>query len=298
MSYVKKAKKLGIEMPDFVHSQLQYEVIMGSFAYGVDSDTSDIDVYGFCIPNKTTIFPHMTGKYIFGYDSPPNNFKQWQKHHVKDTKKEYDFVIYNIVKFFKLCADGNPNMIDSLFVPRRCIITETQLGHRVREARHLFLSKKVWHTFKGYAYSQMHKMKTKKPEGDRRKIIEEFGFDVKFAYHVVRLLNEVEQILMEQDLDLERNREQLKSIRKGEWEQKQIEEYFETKEKDLESLYLKSKLPHTPNYDQIRQLLFECLEMHFGYDDNVSQETDTVIMKNMWSDILTIVNKYDNKIVL
>ena len=39
----------------------------------------------------------------------------------------------------------------------------------------------------------MHKMRTKEPEGKRRAIIEEFGFDVKFAYHVVRLLNEVEQ---------------------------------------------------------------------------------------------------------
>ena len=164
--YVKRAKDLGIQVPPFVAEQTQLEVIMGSFAYGVDSDTSDLDIYGFCIPNKHIIFPHLTGRYIFGFDNIPENFEQWQKHHVKDTdkKKDYDFCIYNITKYFRLCANGNPNMIDSLFVPQRCISHMTELGNRVRENRHLFLSKKTWHTFKGYAYSQMHKMNTKKPE--------------------------------------------------------------------------------------------------------------------------------------
>ena len=65
--------------------------------------------------------------------------------------------------------------------------------------------------------------------------------DVKFLYHVVRLLNEAEQILMEGDLDLERNREQLKSIRKGEWTFDQIVKYFDKQtleifESDIERL--------------------------------------------------------------
>ena len=61
--YVKRAKDLGIQVPPFVAEQTQLEVIMGSFAYGVDSDTSDLDIYGFCIPNKHIIFPHLTGRY-------------------------------------------------------------------------------------------------------------------------------------------------------------------------------------------------------------------------------------------
>ena len=296
MSYVKKAHHiLGVKMPEFVHSQIQYEVIMGSFAYGVSSDTSDLDVYGFCIPNRNIIFPHETGNYIFGYDAVPNNFEQWQKHHVKDTLKDYDFCIYNITKFFKLCADGNPNMIDSLFVPFRCVVNETQIGNRVREKRHLFLSKKCWHTFKGYAYSQMHKMKIKKPEGKRAMTVAKYGYDVKFAYHVVRLLNEVEQILLESDVDLERNREQLKAIRRGDWAMEEVEEYFNTKEKDLESLYLKSTLPHTPNYNEIRQLLFECLEIHFA-DSKINTDPDSKILKDLWTDITAVSMKYQGKV--
>jgi hypothetical protein len=38
---------------------------------------------------------------------------------------------------------------------------------------------------------------------------------VKFAYHVIRLLGEAEQILLEGDIDLRRNSAQLKAIRRG-----------------------------------------------------------------------------------
>lgn len=277
LSYIKQAKKHDLcQIPPYVYGGLQLEVQMGSFAYGVSSDTSDIDIYGFCIPPKSVVFPHTTGKFIFGFDKTvPNNFENWQQHHVKskDGKKEFDFAIYNITKYFRLCADGNPNMIDSMFVPLRCITHSTAIGNLVRDNRYLFLSKKCWHTFKGYAYSQMHKMTIKDPKGKRREMVEKYGYDVKFAYHIVRLLNEVEQILDEGDIDLERNREQLKSIRKGQWKEKQIRQYFEDKEKELESLYLKSKLPHKPEYDRIRELLFECLEMHY-------QDTSPIRQKN------------------
>ena len=297
MSYVRRVKKEQLaQMPAYVYGGLQYEVIMGSFAYGVASDTSDIDVYGFCIPNKAIIFPHTTGKFIFGYDKTvPGNFEQWQKHHVIDKakKKEYDFSIYNITKYFRLCADGNPNMIDSLFVPHRCVSHATAVGNLIRENRHLFLSKKCWHTFKGYAFSQMHKMRIKNPEGKRKLMVEKFGFDVKYAYHLVRLLNEVEQILIEGDLDLERNREQLKAIRKGEWTQKQVEEYFHDKEKYLEELNATSKaVPHKAQYDKIRDLLYKCLGMWF--EESVKPEMNLV--DDFFNDIWEVINRYEGKI--
>ena len=88
--------------------------------------------------------------------------------------------------------------------------------------------------------------------------------DLKFAYHIVRLLNEVEQILIEHDLDIQRNREQLKSIRRGEWTFEMLDEYFQSKEKVLEELYTTSTLQHGPIESDIKNLLMECLESHYG----------------------------------
>jgi hypothetical protein len=140
------------------------------------------------------------------------------------------------------------------------------VGEHVRENRKLFLHKGSWFKFKGYAYSQLHKMNIKHPEEDstRYEMVQKFGYDLKFAYHIVRLLNEIEQILIEHDLDLERNREQLKSIRRGEWNEKQIIDYFHEKEKQLEKIYSESTLQHSPDEEKIKSLLINCLEMHYG----------------------------------
>ena len=61
MSYIKKlnGKKLLTTPPVFVWENIQYETIMGSEAYGVSSGDSDIDIYGWCIPPKDMVFPHL-----------------------------------------------------------------------------------------------------------------------------------------------------------------------------------------------------------------------------------------------
>jgi hypothetical protein len=109
-------------------------------------------------------------------------------------------------------------------------------------------------------------MNIKKPkEGSKRHAnVEQFGFDVKFAYHIVRLMLEVEQILAEGDLDLERNSEILKAIRRGDWTQERIVEFFSEKEKSLETLYNESKLPYRPDEDKVKGLLMNVLEQHYG----------------------------------
>lgn len=255
-----------VKPPDHVIKGLQYETIMGSLSYGVSTDNSDQDIYGFSIPYKTIIFPHLAG-FIHGFGSRPQGFEQWQEHHVKSPcgKIEYDFNIFSIVKYFHLCMQGNPNMIDSLYTPDSCIQYMTKIGSIVRSRRELFLSKNMWHTYKGYAYSQYRKINTKEPPtGKRKELIDKHGYDTKFAYHIVRLLCQVEQVLTEGTMDLQRNREQLKFIREGGWTKEQLYEYFQKKEADLETIKVKSDLRQEPDEAAIKELLFNCLEEHFG----------------------------------
>jgi len=267
--------------PPWLLDNIHYLCQMGSVAYGVSNDQSDIDVYGFCIPKKETVFPH-TGGLIHGFDDY-QEFDQWQEHHITDksTQKEYDFSVYSIIKYFRLVMDNNPNLLDSLFVPRRCVLHISQIGELIRENRHIFLHKGAYHKLKGYAYSQMHKMDIKEPkEGSKRyNDTISMGYDTKFLYHVVRLVDECEQILVEEDLVLDRNREQLKSIRRGEWSKQQIVEYFADKEKQLEEAYSKSTLPKYPRKEEIKNLLIKCLEMHFG-------DLGSVVYKENSSDMI------------
>ena len=112
-------------------------------------------------------------------------------------------------------------------------------------------------------YSQLLK-KFEECDSVRYNDIRNNGYSTKFAYHVVRLINEVEQILVEGDLDITRNREQLKSIRRGEWKEEDIRKWFEEKEVALEKVYAECKLQHSPDEQQVKTLLLECLEHHYG----------------------------------
>jgi len=140
-----------------------------------------------------------------------------------------------------------------------------------------------------------YKMYKEVVEGSKRaEGVKIYGFDLKFSYHIVRLLNEVEQIMTEGDLDLERNREQLKSIRRGEWKIEEIRDYFSKKEKELESVYLNSKLPYGPDEERIKTLLLSCLEEHYGSLDQAISKPDS--FKNLLTDLQQILDKYSTRI--
>jgi len=280
--------------PSWLHDNVLYLTMMGSVAYGVSNDNSDIDIYGFCMPPKSILFPHTAGE-IPGFATQTPTFGQWQQHHIKDPNgknKTYDFSVYSIVRYFQLCMDNNPNMIDSLFTPRRAVLHSTAISERLRENRKMFLHKGAFHKFSGYAYSQMSKIenKTNSSNPKRAESIEKYGYDVKFAYHVVRLAQECEQILETHDLDIEKGREILKSIRRGEWELARLKDWFTEKEKHLARLYETSTLQHRPNEANIKALLLECIESHYG---TISQAVaKNVDVDDMITELQGIIAKY------
>lgn len=151
-----------IQPPRWLAENTFYLTQMGSVSYGVSSDASDIDVYGFCIPPKHVVFPHLAGV-IPGFGTQPEQFNSWQQHHVQDVgpQKEYDFTIFSIVKMFDLAMANNPNVIDSLFTSRECVLHSTQVSELVRDRRREFLHKGAMHKLRGYAYSGLNKIKGK-----------------------------------------------------------------------------------------------------------------------------------------
>jgi len=256
-----------IHPPSWLPDNTVLLVIMGSAAYGVGTNTSDQDIYGVAVPPKDQVFPHLAGE-IPGFGQQIQRFQQWSEHHIQDPNRavEMDFSVWGIVKYFQLCMDNNPNMLDSLSVPRNCVIHTTAVGELILENRKLFFHRGCYFKLRGYAYAQMSKIRNKTNSSNPKRAadIEKFGMDTKFAYHVVRLALECEQLLATQDLDLQRDREILKSIRRGEWSFERLETWFQQKESTLETLYASSSLRMEPNEAAIKDLLLKCLEHHYG----------------------------------
>lgn len=124
----------------------------------------------------------------------------------------------------------------------------------------------------------------------RQTDIIENGYDLKWAYHVVRLVLQAEQILMEGDLDLMRNREILKAIRRGEWTLAKLESWFAVKEKSLEIAHVNSQIPNVPDEAALRDLLLQCLEMHYG--DLSSAVKVNVDVDMMLTELDALVHRY------
>ena len=99
------------DSPKWLPDNMLYETMIGSEAYGVSSDDSDIDIYGVVLPPKEMIFPHLAGE-IPGFGNQIQRFEQWQLHHLKALEKEWDFSVYGIVRYFQLAMENNPNIID------------------------------------------------------------------------------------------------------------------------------------------------------------------------------------------
>jgi hypothetical protein len=78
---------------------------------------------------------------------------------VKDGFEGEDRAIYSLAKFFKLCADANPNIMEMLFVPKDKTIFSTYIWEMIVGNKNLFLSKNIRYRFAGYAISQLEKIK-------------------------------------------------------------------------------------------------------------------------------------------
>lgn len=126
---------------DFAESNLIFQVVTGSKLYGTSTPDSDTDTRGICVPPR---------KVVMGFAS---RFDQ----------KEYsdeDKITYGLMKFMQLAAEVNPNILELLFAPKEVAIVWTPLWEKIVSRRHEFLSAKAYHTFSGYAYSQLKKVKS------------------------------------------------------------------------------------------------------------------------------------------
>lgn len=117
----------------------------GSHSYGLNTPESDEDFKGVAIPPK---------EYFFGF------MKKFEQAEVKKTKdSDVEFVIYDIRKFFNLCADNNPNIMELLWLDPSDYLNVTPEGEKIIAARDAFLSRRARYSFAGYAFGQLQRIR-------------------------------------------------------------------------------------------------------------------------------------------
>jgi len=184
-------------------------------------------------------------------------------HHEKFIK-EWDAVSYEVRKMFRLLLKCNPNVMSLLYLPENLFVYKSELAELLIKNRSIFVSKQAYHSFSGYAHSQLKRMISGDFAGymgeKRKRLVEQFGFDCKNGAHLIRLLRMGIEFLTDGELHVVReDAKQLIDIKKGRWALEHIKEESDRLFKLAELAYVNSKLPDRPDYAAAEKLLMEII---------------------------------------
>lgn len=232
----------------------------GSIAHGMyvpqesPDSIDDKDIMGVCVPPL---------EYYIGL----KEFHSRGTHEIK--KNEWDIVVYEARKFLHLLEQGNPNVLSLLWLEDNLYLNKTLAGKHLLANKNLFVGRHVFHSFSGYAHSQLHRMTHMAFKGymgdKRRRLVEKFGYDTKNAAHLIRLLRMGIEFLNEGVLHVLRpDRQQLLEIKRGEWTLDQVKTEANKLFKRAEESYDRSTLPARPDREAVNQLCVEIVQIALG----------------------------------
>lgn len=113
----------------------------GSHAYGTNNENSDLDIRGCALNSKMQILTN-------------ENFEQF-------VNEQTDTTIYSFNKLITLLSNCNPNIIEMLGNKPEHYLYVSKIGKELIDNAHLFLSKRAYYSFGGYATAQLRRLDNK-----------------------------------------------------------------------------------------------------------------------------------------
>lgn len=211
-----------------LESFIIYRCVVGSRAYGLDSDESDTDRRG------VYIAPAELQWSLFG---APEQFED----------NATQICYWELQKFLVMALKANPNILECLYSPM--VEKMTPLGEELVALRQQFLSQMIFQTFNGYAMSQF-----KKIEQDLRNSGE---IKWKHAMHLLRLLLTGAATLREGRVPVrvEAHRDRLLAVKRGEVSWYDVDDWRKELHRDFELALAETKLPERPDYEKVNGFL-------------------------------------------
>lgn len=211
-----------------LESCIIYRCVVGSRAYGLDTDASDTDLRGVYL---APLDMHLS---LFG---APEQFE--------DNGAQTCY--WELQKFLVMALKANPNILECLYSP--LVEKVTPIGERLLALRESFLSQMIFQTFNGYALSQFKKL-----EQDRRNQGE---IRWKHAMHLLRLLLTGTATLRENRVPVrvEQHRPRLLAVKQGELSWAEVDAWRQELHRDFEEALADTTLPERPDYEAANRFL-------------------------------------------
>lgn len=265
------SERLGPMVPLMSQSPAQWiaengmmlRVLVGSGVHGTAIEgQDDRDEMGVCVePPHTVLGLSRFEHYTF----------RTQPEGVCSGPGDLDLTVYSLRKYAALAAKGNPTVLLPLFVPEDAICYINEFGRELRAQRSMFLSKWAGARFKGYLESQRQGLMGLRSGGTRNQgradIREKYGFDTKFAMHMVRLGLQGVELLRTGEISLPmrgRDLTWLRELRQGRHTKVEALARAEELEHEIDALMTTSRLPDEPEWVGINCWLESVHLRHWG----------------------------------
>ena len=178
---------------------------------------------------------------------------------------DVDITFYGLRKWAGLAAGGNPTALGFLFAPN--LMTGTLWGEIVDHTM-LFAAKEHYAPFEGFARQQFERVmgvRGQGKHGQRPELEEKFGYDVKAAMHVIRLLGEGIEYMSTGRITYPRpDKALLIDIRLGKFGKDEIADTAGHMFDDLKDAVAQSPLPEKVDRDKVSALVVETYLRHWG----------------------------------
>lgn len=243
----------------FSHPAIVSEILrceVGSTAHGVSlADNDDLDLAGVYVERP---------EYLIGLGSFETHIyrtaaEREHKHDARSQPGDVDLTLHSLRKFCRLAIKGNPTILLMFFAPTKVC---TLHGSLLRERAIDFLSVQAGKHYLGYMKAQRERMLGLRGQKDvkRLDLVEKYGFDTKYAMHMLRLGLQGAELLATGKLSVPmsaEHRSYLIGIRTGQYTEKEVSEHGIVLEQQLEYLLSHSVLPIEPNIRLVNALLAE-----------------------------------------
>lgn len=176
----------------------------------------------------------------------------------RSQKGDLDLVIYSLKKYIRLALDGNPTITNLLYVPNAELVVVNAVGKQLQDLAPLIVSRRCAGRYLGYMQAQRMRLigergqkRIKRPE-----LEEKYGYDTKYAMHMLRLGYQGIEILQTGHLSLpmaEPSRSYLMDVRTGKLDIQDILTRAGELEKELVDLKESSPLSKEPDFDAVEE---------------------------------------------
>lgn len=220
------------------------ECVVGSHLYNLDTPESDEDVKGVYVLPTTELLSSLNG---------------WNKIDKVYDHNDPDWAYYEIQKFMKLVAKGNPTLLELLYADKYTFIDD--IGKLLVEHRSCFLSEKaVRKSYLGYAYKQFTRRYRNASD------ITEYR-NGKHCRHIWRLLKQYEQLATTGTLTprlTDEEREECFAFQEKSYSE--VYEWFMEERERLDKL--PSVLPPEPDWRALDELLYNIRKVELLHGDD------------------------------